>query len=124
VRWESAKYPLKRRQFSRLDRGARVVSADELFPDQATMDLWSGDNTKVARKRLPAELWENAREKLGMLDAATDVLRDLGAVPSLRLKKLEGDQAGRWAIRINDPYRITFAFDAATARDVWIGDYH
>jgi len=97
--------------------------AIQSFRDQASVDIWEGTDSKAARKALPKTLWSSASAKLDLLDGATDLLKDLGA-PGLRLKKLTGDQAGRWSIRINDQYRITFRFDGGHAHDVLVEDYH
>jgi proteic killer suppression protein len=63
-----------------------------------------------------------ARRKLDVLDAATS-LNDLAAVPGNRLEKLSGDRRGQWSIRINDQWRICFAWDT-DAHQVEITDYH
>ena len=51
-------------------------------------------------------------------------LVDLTLVPGYRLEALKGDQRGRYSIRVNDQYRITFRFDGGHAHDVTCGDYH
>lgn len=58
-----------------------------------------------------------------MLNAAHDV-SDLRAPPGNRLEKLEGTLAGKWSVRINDQFRLVFRFDAGTASEVQILDYH
>jgi toxin HigB-1 len=64
-----------------------------------------------------------ARRKLRMLDAAFDV-RDLTQPPGNRLKKLRGNRAGRWSIRINDQWRICFVWEKDGAYEVEVVDYH
>ncbi len=64
-----------------------------------------------------------AKRKLAMLNAATDV-RDLTSPPGNRLEKLSGDRAGQYSIRINDQWRICFRWDQGDAYDVEICDYH
>lgn len=64
-----------------------------------------------------------AQRKLEMLNAANE-LRDLSAVPGLRLEKLRGDRAGRRSIRINDQWRVCFVWRSGDALDVEITDYH
>lgn len=49
------------------------------------------------------------RKKIQLIDAAQDE-RDLRAVRSLRLEKLEGDRAGTSSIRLNDQYRLILNF--------------
>ena len=61
--------------------------------------------------------------RLQRLDAAVNV-NDLRVPPSHRLEKLSGDRAGQWSIRINDPYRLCFAFRGGDAYDIEITDYH
>ena len=58
-----------------------------------------------------------------MLTAAT-VLGDLRSPPGNRLEALHGDLAGRYSIRVNDQYRITFRFEGGNAHDVVCEDYH
>lgn len=64
-----------------------------------------------------------ARRKLRQLDSALE-LRDLAAPPGNRLEALRGDQKGQYSIRINDQWRICFAWRDAGAHDVEIVDYH
>ena len=61
--------------------------------------------------------------KLRMLDAAISV-DDLRIPPANRLEKLKGDRKGQYSIRINDQWRICFAFQSVEATDVEIVDYH
>jgi plasmid maintenance system killer protein len=37
---------------------------------------------------------------------------------------LPGDQAGRYNIRVNEKYRVTFHFESAHASEVCCEDYH
>ena len=41
-----------------------------------------------------------------------------------RLEALKGNQRGRYSIRVNRQYRITFRFDAGHANEVHYEDYH
>jgi proteic killer suppression protein len=63
------------------------------------------------------------KAQLDMLDAAND-LRILGALPGNRLERLRGDREGQYSIRINDQWRICFAWQEGDAYDVEITDYH
>jgi proteic killer suppression protein len=63
-----------------------------------------------------------ARVRLELLDAATS-LHDL-SLPGLRLEALKADRKGSYSIRINDRYRICFAWREGDAYDVEIVDYH
>lgn len=51
-------------------------------------------------------------------------LIDLQTVRGNRLEALKGDQKGRYSIRVNEQYRITFAFTDGHAEDVRCEDYH
>ena len=68
-------------------------------------------------------LWTVARRKLDQLDAAR-ALDDLRAPPANRLEALRGDRRGEHSIRINDQYRICFAWTQAGPERVEIVDYH
>jgi proteic killer suppression protein len=58
-----------------------------------------------------------------MLDAAPD-LRTLATLPGNRLEPLKGDRKGLHSIRINDQWRISFAWREGHAYEVEIVDYH
>ena len=66
-----------------------------------------------------------AEKVLDRLNVAAG-LRDVANFPGHRLEKLIGDRKGRWSVRINDQWRICFAWneDAAGPSDVEIVDYH
>ncbi len=53
-------------------------------------------------------------------------LRDVANFPGHRLEKLKGDRKGLWSVRINDQWRICFAWaeGAAGPSEVEIVDYH
>ena len=76
------------------------------FGDQATEDVFHGDNTTAAR-RIPTTIWKTACRKLDMLNAAHE-LRDLAIPPGNRLEALKGRLAGCHSIRINDQFRVVF----------------
>ena len=92
------------------------------FADETTADLFRERNTREAR-RLPRELWRAAQRKLKALDVAAKV-DDLTVPAGNRLEKLKGTQRGRHSMRINDPYRITFRWEAGHAHEVRVEDYH
>lgn len=92
------------------------------FHDDATEDIYHGNNTRAAR-RIPALLWRTAARKLDMLNAAHE-LRDLAVPPGNRLEALRGDLTGYHSIRINDQFRIVFRWKDGNADDVGIRDYH
>lgn len=74
-------------------------------------------------RRFPADLRRAMLRKLVQLDAA-ERLDDLRAPPGNRLEKLRGDRAGQHSIRVNDQWRVCFAWREADAYDVEIVDYH
>ena len=55
---------------------------------------------------------------------AAKTLRDLSPLKSVGLHKLKGDRVGQWAMTVNGPWRICFAFRKGDAYDVEIVDYH
>jgi proteic killer suppression protein len=64
-----------------------------------------------------------ARRKLLYLHRAR-VLDDLKAPPGNQLEALKGDRKGQHCIRINDQWRVCFAWRSSDAHDVEIVDYH
>ena len=96
----------------------RVIAS---YGDEATRDVHYADNTKAART-VPKDIWAIARRKLNQIAAATQ-LADL-ASPGNNLEKLKGNLAGSFSIRINDQWRIVFAFEKGQASNVRIADYH
>ena len=90
----------------------------ESFGDKQTAKLWQGQ-----RSRYPADLLLRAIDKLNLIDAAT-TLDTLRIPPSNRLEALKGDRAGQHSIRINDQWRICFRWEAGSAHQVEITDYH
>lgn len=71
----------------------------------------------------PAFLYDSAREKLLMLDAAIN-LKDLAIPPGNRLEPLKGNRLGQYSIRINRQMRICFVWREGHAYEVEIVDYH
>ncbi len=74
-------------------------------------------------KGFPPDAARTARRKLGMLDAALR-LDDLRVPPGNRLEALSGDRAGQHSIRINDQWRVCFAWRDGAPHEVEIVDYH
>lgn len=64
-----------------------------------------------------------ARRKLAALDAA-ERLADSRIPPGNRLELLRGDRAGEHSMRVNDQWRIVFAWRDDGAHEVEIVDYH
>jgi proteic killer suppression protein len=73
-------------------------------------------------KGFPANLVRPTQRKLQMLDAA-GAIGELNSPPGNRLEALKGDRRGQYSIRINDQWRLAFAWNDG-AEDVEIVDYH
>ena len=89
---------------------------------QGTADIWDGTNSKAARE-IPRTIWQAVGDRLDAIHAAHE-LRDLALPPSNRLHPLKGRDKGRYSLRINQQYRITFRWDAGHAWEVRCEDYH
>jgi len=92
------------------------------FGDETTVDLFRERNTRAAR-RIPRALWRVAQRKLKAIDVAAR-LEDLTIPAGNRLERLKGDHAGRYSIRINDQYRVTFRWEQGHAHEVRVEDDH
>ena len=88
------------------------------FRDRATARLWRGETVKAF-----SGIERQALRKLDMLHHARD-LGDLGAPPGNRLEALTGDRRGQHSIRINDQWRIGFAWTKEGPEHVEIVDTH
>jgi toxin HigB-1 len=64
-----------------------------------------------------------ALRKLRLLNQAR-ALGDLRVPPGNRLEALKGERAGQYSIRVNDQWRICFAWREGGPSDVQIVDYH
>ena len=89
------------------------------FADKRTAAVFAGH---VVRG-LATKLQRRARAKLLMIDSAGR-LDDLRVPPGNRLEALRGDRQGQHSIRVNDQWRICFAWRDGQAWDVEIVDYH
>ncbi len=78
---------------------------------------------RVSSRKLPQNIQPNARKKLVILDAATDI-NDLRIPPGNRLEALKDDRLGQHSIRINDQWRICFEWKDGDAYNVEIVDYY
>ena len=74
-------------------------------------------------RRFPGSIIKSAIIRLAMLNRSGK-LEDLKIPPSNHLEKLSGDREGDYSIRINDKYRVCFAWWENNAYDVEIVDYH
>jgi plasmid maintenance system killer protein len=89
--------------------------------------VYTGRDTKVARQRLAKALWLFlAMDFLGAgrMTRRSTAVQDLRSPPNNRLETLKGDQAGRFSIRVNQQYRVTFRFQGGQAFEVRCEDYH
>jgi proteic killer suppression protein len=78
---------------------------------------------RIFSKKLPQNVQAKARQKLVLLDAATELV-DLRIPPGNRLEELKDDRKGQHSIRINDQWRICFVWKGGDAHKVEIVDYH
>ena len=81
--------------------------------------MWRGE----VSRRLPSDLQGVARRKLRMLNNSRNLI-DLRVPPANRLERLKGDRLGQYSVRINDRWRVCFAWRDGHAFDVEIVDYH
>lgn len=89
------------------------------FADKQTAAIFAG----LAVRGLPQDIQKRARIKLKMIDAAKELL-DLRSPPGNRLEELRGDRKGFYCVRVNDQWRICFAWADGEALDVELVDYH
>jgi toxin HigB-1 len=89
------------------------------FADKRTAAIFLG----YAVRNLPLQIQRRARAKLLAIDAAKQI-DDLRVPPGNRLEALLGRRQGQHSIRINDQWRICFAWRDGEAWDVEIADYH
>ncbi len=89
------------------------------FADRETALIWSGRRSR----KLPADIQGIALRKLRMLNQAR-THADLRVPPGNRLEALKGDREGQYSIRINQRWRICFAWREGGPGDVEIVDYH
>ena len=93
------------------------------FADRGTEDVFNGVESRAARRCCPSTLWTVARRKLDQLDATVS-LDALRVPPGSQLEALKGDRRGQFSIRINDQFRICFAWTADGPQEVEIVDCH
>jgi proteic killer suppression protein len=89
------------------------------FADKRTAAIFAG----YAVRGLPAQIQRRARAKILSIDAAVQ-LDDLRVPPGNQLEALRGNRRGHHSIRVNDQWRICFAWRDGEAWDVEIVDYH
>lgn len=89
------------------------------FRDGKTRRLFESDR----RRGFRGLEYERALLLLDALDGASS-LEPLRALRAVKLHALTGDRKGRWAMTVNERWRITFRFADGDAHDVTIEDYH
>jgi toxin HigB-1 len=89
------------------------------FRDRETATIWDGELSR----RLPPDIQSVALRKLRLLNNARR-LEDLRVSPANRLEALHGKRRGQYSIRINNQWRICFAWRDGHAHEVEIVDYH
>ncbi len=88
------------------------------FADKDTQELFQ----RETNRRFSA-ITRVALRKLIQMNRAR-VLQDLAVPPGNRLEALKGNLAGHHSIRINDQWRIVFAWTEHGPAEVTICDYH
>lgn len=78
---------------------------------------------RVHVRKFGPDLQRIANRKLLILDAA-ETINDLRVPPANRLEQLQGNRKGPYSVRVNDQWRICFAWTPAGPIDVEITDYH
>ena len=89
------------------------------FADKRSAAIFTGQ----AVRGLPMQIQRRALAKLLALEAAGR-LDDLKAPLGNRLEALRGDRQGQYSIRVNERWRICFAWRDGEAWEVEIVDYH
>ena len=87
------------------------------FANSETERIWRTGKTPGA---LPTGV---TKRKFAILDAAAK-LEDLRIPPGNRLEKLKGNREGQYSIRINNQYRLCFAWREGNAYEVELVDYY
>jgi len=98
----------------------KLTTAIKTFADKNTKEFW---DTGKSQGMPPANLRNAAKKKLAMLHAAGK-LEDLRVPPGNRLERLRHDRVRQHSIRINDQFRVCFAWRDGDAFEVEITDYH
>ncbi|MBY0507768.1 MAG: type II toxin-antitoxin system RelE/ParE family toxin [Bryobacteraceae bacterium] len=90
------------------------------YRDKRTRDFAAGEIVKAF-----SGIQRQARLKLDRLEVA-ESWQDLAGLPGNRFEALKGNRLGQYSIRINDQWRICFAWpvEASGPSDVEIVDYH
>lgn len=90
------------------------------FRDDDIKAFWEGGPVP---KRVPSDCRAALARKLQILDAAA-ALSDLRVPPGNRLEKLKGSREGQHSVRVNDQWRLCFAWKDGEATEVEFCDCH
>ena len=89
------------------------------FRCRETEKIFNGESSR----KFPGRIQRVARRKLKYLNNVKTI-QDLRVPPGHRLEKLRGNRAGQYSIRVNDQYRVCFAWVDGEPDAVEIVDYH
>ena len=89
------------------------------FRGRATKLVWEGRYSSS----LPTDVQSTALRKLRLLNEAGGIA-ELAAIPGNRLERVRGDRRGQYSIRVNDQWRICFAWDGTRTVAIEVVDYH
>ena len=93
------------------------------FATRGTEDVFNRRDSRQARRTCPQPVWDMARRKLDMLNAAVSLV-SLRLPPGNMLEALKGERRGQHSLRINDRFRLCFVWTADGPAEVEIVDYH
>jgi toxin HigB-1 len=88
------------------------------FKHKGLAELFNKGNARKVQPKHAARL----KMILAMLNAATHA-GQMNA-PGLRMHSLRGKPEGRYAVWVDENFRVIFRFEAADAVEVDYGDYH
>lgn len=77
------------------------------FKDKYLLNFYDED---ITGKKIPSGIEDSLFEALQMIDAAVKI-NDLRTPPGNRLKLLKGKLEGKYAIRVNNKYRLIFIWN-------------
>ena len=89
------------------------------FATKETAALFSNQRVRC----FSADWLPVARRKLAQLNRVVSI-EELRLPPGNLLERLAGDRSGQWSLRINDQWRLCFAWRDGHAWEVEIVDYH
>lgn len=81
--------------------------------------LYEADETRGVRQDQVRRL----RRILTALDSA-ERIEEIVELPGLRAHPLRGDYRGFWSVTVSGNWRVVFRFEAGTASEVDLVDYH